>query len=104
MFSVYDSYGNWLATFRDYQAAYTFIISRQRYDWKIKQKQVTERQKKAIVFIEEILDIDFEGDRNNYKQVSAFLNEYLEDAKKLNEYNNSIILENSNILYKDYYE
>lgn len=104
MFDVYDSCGYRLATFQDYQSAYTFIISRQRYDWKIKQKQVTERQKKAIVFIEEILDIDFEGDRNNYKQVSSFLNEYLEDAKKLNEYNNSIILENSNILYKDYYE
>ena len=104
MFSVYDSYGNWLATFRDYQSAYTFIISRQRYDWKIKQKQVTECQKKAVVFIEEILDVDFEGDINNYKQVSDFLNEYLEDAKKLNEYNNSIILENCDILYKDYYE
>jgi phage/plasmid-associated DNA primase len=104
MFSVYDSYGNWLATFRDYQATYTFIISRQRYDWKIKQKQVTERQKKAVVFIEEILDVDFEGDINNYRQVSNFLNEYLEDAKELYIYNNSIILENCDILYKDYYE
>ena len=104
MFSVYDSYGNWLATFRDYQAAYTFIISRQRYDWKIKQKQVTERQKKAVVFIEEILDIDFKGDINNYRQVSDFLSEYLENAKELNEYYNSIVLENSDILNKDYYE
>ena len=104
MFSVYDSYGNWLATFRDYQAAYTFIISRQRYDWKIKQKQVTERQKKAVVFIEEILDIDFKGDINNYRQVSDFLSEYLENAKELYAYNNSIILENCDILYKDYYE
>jgi phage/plasmid-associated DNA primase len=104
MFSVYDSCGNWLATFKDYQSAYTFIISRQRYDWKIKQKQVTERQKKAVVFIEEILDIDFEGDINNYRQVSNFLNEYLEDAKELYAYNNSIILENCDILYKDYYE
>ena len=104
MFSVYDSYGNWLATFRDYQSAYTFIISRQRYDWKIKQKQVTERQKKAVVFIEEILDVDFEGDINNYRQVSDFLNEYLEDAKELYAYNNSIILENCDVLYKDYYE
>lgn len=104
MFSVYDSYGNWLATFKDYQSAYTFIISKQRYDWKIKQKQVTERQKKAVVFIEEILNVDFEGDINNYRQVSNFLNEYLEDAKELYAYNNSIILENCNILYKDYYE
>lgn len=104
MFSVYDSYGNWLATFRDYQAAYTFIISRQRYDWKIKQKQVTERQKKAVVFIEKILDVDFEGDINNYRQVSDFLNKYLEDAKEFNEYYHSIILENSDILDKDYYE
>ena len=51
MFSVYDSYGNWLATFRDYQSAYTFIISRQRYDWKIKQKQVTECQKKQLFLL-----------------------------------------------------
>ena len=40
MFDVYDSCGYRLATFRDYQSAYTFIISRQRYDWKIKQRQL----------------------------------------------------------------
>ena len=60
--------------------------------------------KKAVVFIEEILDVDFEGDINNYRQVSDFLSEYLEDAKELNEYYHSIILENSDILDKDYYE
>ncbi len=46
MFNVYDSYDNWLATFPNYRAAYTFIISRQRYDWKIKQKH--EYQKKTF--------------------------------------------------------
>ena len=104
MYSVYDSCSKWVASFATYQMAYTFIISRQRYDWKIKQRQVTERQKKAVVFIEEILDVNFEGDINNYRQVSDFLSEYLEDAKELYAYNNSIILENCDILYKDYYE
>lgn len=37
MYSVYDSVGNLVKSgFPTYKAAYSFIISRQRYDWIIK--------------------------------------------------------------------
>ena len=37
MYSIYDSYGKLVKSgFPTWKAAYTFIISRQRYDWAIK--------------------------------------------------------------------
>lgn len=41
----------------------------------------TKRQKAAVYFCETWLNIEFKGDINNFKQVSDFLGEYLEDAK-----------------------
>ena len=36
-YSVYDSYGNLVKSgFPNWKSAYTYIISRQRYDWIIK--------------------------------------------------------------------
>ena len=43
----------------------------------------TERQKKAVSFCEEILDIKFTGDIDNFNEVSVFLSRYLEAAKDL---------------------
>jgi hypothetical protein len=43
----------------------------------------TNRQKEAIKFCESILNIKFEGDLNDYHQVSTFLGKYLEYAKEL---------------------
>lgn len=38
-YSVYDSYGNLVKSgFPNWKSAYTYIISRQRYDWTIKIK------------------------------------------------------------------
>ena len=45
----------------------------------------TNRQKAAVHFCEQWLNIDFNGDINNFKQVSAFLVEYLQEAKNLYE-------------------
>lgn len=37
MYSIYDSYGNLVKSgFPTWKSAYTYIISRQRYDWAIK--------------------------------------------------------------------
>lgn len=36
-YAVYDSLGNILKSFNSYQAAFTFKIMNQRYDWKIKE-------------------------------------------------------------------
>ena len=43
----------------------------------------TDRQKAAVHFCEEWLNITFEGDIENKYQVSLFLQEYLQDAKNL---------------------
>lgn len=43
----------------------------------------TKRQKAAVRFCEETLHVSFEGDINDRKQVSNFLDMYLEDAKFL---------------------
>lgn len=41
----------------------------------------TPRQKAAVHFCEQWLNVTFEGDINNFNEVSEFLSEYLEDAK-----------------------
>ena len=43
----------------------------------------TNRQKAAVHFCEQWLNITFEGDINNFRQVSNFLSIYLEEAKSL---------------------
>ena len=43
----------------------------------------TDRQKAAVHFCEQWLNITFEGDIENKYQVSLFLQEYLQDAKNL---------------------
>lgn len=43
----------------------------------------TNRQKKAVGFCESVLNVKFEGDLNDYHQVSVFLGKYLEYAKEL---------------------
>lgn len=43
----------------------------------------TDRQKAAVHFCEQWLNVTFEGDINNFKQVSYFLSIYLDDAKQL---------------------
>ena len=43
----------------------------------------TDRQKAAVHFCKEWLNITFEGDIENKYQVSLFLQEYLQDAKNL---------------------
>ena len=43
----------------------------------------TSRQKAAVHFCEQWLKVTFEGDINNFNEVSNFLSEYLEEAKML---------------------
>ena len=43
----------------------------------------TDRQKAAIHFCEQWLNITFEGNINNRFEVSIFLREYLQEAKNL---------------------
>ena len=41
----------------------------------------TDRQKRAVYFCEQWLNVTFNGDINNFQQVSNFLSEYLKEAK-----------------------
>ena len=41
----------------------------------------TDKQKAAVHFCEKWLNVTFNGDINNFQQVSNFLSEYLEEAK-----------------------
>lgn len=43
----------------------------------------TSRQKAAVHFCEQWLYVTFEGNINNYHEVSNFLSEYLDEAKNL---------------------
>ena len=43
----------------------------------------TNRQKAAVHFCEQWLDVTFNGNINNFQQVSNFLSTYLEEAKLL---------------------
>ena len=45
----------------------------------------TERQRAAVHFCEQWLNVTFEGDIENRYEVSAFLSEYLQEAKNLYE-------------------
>lgn len=45
----------------------------------------TGKQKAAVHFCEQWLNITFNGDINNFQQVSYFLSAYLDDAKQLYE-------------------
>jgi hypothetical protein len=100
MYSIFDSYGEWVGSFPTYKAAMTYIISRNRYDWRIKQKQVTEKQKRAVQFCESMLNISFNGNLNDYNQVSKFLSNNLDSAKIIYEE----CLACSDILDRDYYD
>lgn len=41
----------------------------------------TDRQKSAVHFCEQWLNVTFSGDINNFQQVSNFLSKYLKEAK-----------------------
>lgn len=43
----------------------------------------TKRQKAAVEFCEMWLQIEFDGDRNNFREVSNFLSQHLDTAKNI---------------------
>lgn len=43
----------------------------------------TNKQKAAVHFCEQWLNVEFTGNINNFKEVSNFLSNYLEEAKSL---------------------
>lgn len=58
------------------------VYKNERYKMR---SMTTDKQKAAVHFCEQWLNIDFNGDINNFEQVSEFLSEYLQEAKNLYE-------------------
>lgn len=83
-FAIYDKYGYIVrGNFTSYEAASMFAINRP--DWQIttivySTKRSTNKQKKAIQFVEKTLDITFDGNLNDFYECSDFLSDYLEEA------------------------
>lgn len=85
---VYDRTGHPVGVpFNNYKDAATYKTIYGRQDWTIKTVNIkltrksTNRQKAAVTFVEEWLDIDFEGNLDDFYEVSDFLAEYLQLAK-----------------------
>lgn len=49
----------------------------------MRDKKSTEKQKAAVEFVESWIDVEFTGDIDNFYDVSDFLSEYLDEAKRL---------------------
>ena len=90
-YTIYDSTGTIVATLTTMRDALDFKHIRGNNTWTIKiieplrNKQSTARQKGAVKFVEEWLNVDFVGDINNFYEVSDFLSEYLDEAKQIYE-------------------
>ena len=91
-YNVFDSGNRKIATFKSYENAVGFKMLAGRPDWTIKKQQIkeqqikrksTSRQRAALAFCEEMLNINYIGDREDFYEVSEFLTEYLDEAKSL---------------------
>ena len=88
-YTIYDSTGTIVATLATMRDALDFKHIKGNNAWTIKiieplkNRQSTARQKGAVKFVEEWLNIDFTGDINNFYEVSNFLSEYLDEAKQM---------------------
>lgn len=88
-YKICDSTGTQVAILTTMRDALDFKHIRGNNSWTIKileplkNKQSTERQKAAVKFVEEWLDITFTGNINNFYEVSDFLSEYLDEAKQM---------------------
>ena len=51
----------------------------------------TDKQKRAILFCNKVLSEKFEGDINNFREVSDYLSQHLEEAKKKTEHKKIIL-------------
>lgn len=86
---VYDTTGNPVGvSFKTIREAEEYKAINRRFDWVVKVRQVniwresTPKQRNALTFCEKVLDIQFEGNRHDFYEVSDFLSEYLEEAKQ----------------------
>ena len=88
-YTIYDSTGTIVATLTTMRDALDFKYIKGNSAWTIKiieplkNRQSTARQKGAVKFVEEWLNITFTGNINDFYEVSDFLSEYLDEAKQM---------------------
>lgn len=84
-YDIYDSYDHIVrGDFPSFKSAIKFKIANNRLDWKIIKRdyrQSTKKQKNTIAFIEQMLNIEFKGNIEDFYEVSDFIYNYLDDAK-----------------------
>lgn len=87
---VYDTTGNPVGVpFNTWKDAETYKIVCGRLDWTVKlahihiDRKSTEKQRRAVLFVEEWCNISFEGNINDFYEVSDFLADYLDTAKEI---------------------
>ena len=104
---IYDSTGTIVATLTTMKDALDFKHIRGNNTWTIKiieplkNKQSTARQKGAIKFVEEWLNITFTGNINDFYEVSDFLSEYLDEAKQMYD---EVYNEYTSYIFSKYFE
>lgn len=88
MYQLFDSCNKFIGTFRKYNDADNYRHLMGRPDWPIKpvpkkffRSSSTERQRKAVRYCEDWLNIKFAGDINHFQACSDFLSHYLNLAK-----------------------
>ena len=89
---VYDTTGNPVGVpFNTWEDAETYKMSYGRPDWIVRlsiiriDRKSTERQRRAVSFVEEWCNISFEGNIDDFYEVSDFLADYLDIAKEIAE-------------------
>ena len=87
---VYDTTGNPVGIpFKTIREAEEYKAFNRRFDWTVRLvdiniwRESTPKQRSALTFCEGVLDIQFEGNRYDFSDVSDFLSEYLEEAKQV---------------------
>lgn len=106
-YTIYDSTGTIVATLTTMRDALDFKHIRGNNAWTIKiieplkNRQSTARQKGAVKFIEEWLNITFTGNINDFYEVSDFLSEYLDEAKQIYD---EVYNEYTSYIFSKYFE
>ena len=106
-YTIYDSTGTIVATLTTMRDALDFKHIRGNNTWTIKiieplkNRQSTPKQKGAVKFVEEWLNITFTGNINDFYEVSDFLSEYLDEAKQMYD---EVYNEYTSYIFSKYFE
>ena len=87
-YRVLDSEGHFISKFFTYNDAFAFKMLANRPDWKISlekeyKRKVTDKMKKAVIFIESITPYKFDGSIEEFSEVFNFISSYLDYAKEM---------------------